>query len=134
MDAVLLGKMLDAGFTKDEILSLVGDPAVKDASGTKAEKGPEPAAVEPAAAAEQEPAKEPEKDHAKDPEPAKEPAADSALNDRLTGIEKSIAGLVKTIQAANVKNDSFGGTANTVEEETDRIMKSIIRPEHEKKG
>ena len=126
MDAVLLVKMLDAGFTKDEILSLVGDPAVTDASGTKAETGPDPAAVEPAAA---------DPEPAKDQEPVKEPdAAGSALNDRLSGIEKSIAGLVKTIQAANLKNDSFGGKADTVEEETDRIMKSIIRPEHEKKG
>lgn len=132
MDAVLLGKLLDAGFTKDEIFSLVGDPAVGDASGKQAEPGPDPAAVEPAAAAEPDPAAEPAKEPAKEPD--KEPAANSALDARLTGIEKSIAGLMKTIQAANVKNDSFGGTSETVEEETDRIMRSIIRPEHEKKG
>lgn len=124
MDAVLLGKMLDAGFTKEEILSLIpAEPMASQADA--AADDPEPVDAEPAAPAEPE-------QKAPDPEPG--PAADNAaMEKRLSGIEKSISDLVKTMQAENRKRDSIGGLPDSLEDETDRVMKSIIRPETKRK-
>ena len=123
MNAELLGKMLDAGFTKEEILSLFSSQPMTSQADAAADD-PEPAEAEPAAPAESE-------QKAPDPEPG--PAADNAaMEKRLSGIEKSISDLVKTIQAGNRKTDSFGGT-DSLEDQTDRIMKGIIRPEQKRK-
>lgn len=125
MDAVLLGKMLDAGFTKEEILKLIpAEPMTSQAEA--AADDPEPVDAEPAAPAEPE-------QKAPDPEPG--PAADNnaAMEKRLSGIEKSISDLMKTIQAENRKHDSIGGLPESLDEETDRIMKGIIRPETKRK-
>ena len=124
MDAVLLGKMLDAGFTKEEILSLV-NPEPMTSQADAAADDPEPVDAEPAAPAEPE-------QKAPDPEPG--PAADNAaMEKRLAGIEKSISDLVKTMQAENRKRDTMGGLPESLDAETDRIMKGIIRPETKRK-
>lgn len=125
MNADLLGKMLDAGFTKEEILSLV-KPEPMTSQVEAAADDPEPVDAEPAAPAEPE-------QKAPDPEPG--PAADNnaAMEKRLSGIEKSISDLVKTMQAENRKRDTIGGLPDSLEDETDRIMKSIIRPETKRK-
>lgn len=124
MDAVLLGKMLDAGFTKDEIMKLIpAEPMTSQAEA--AADDPEPVETEPAAQT------EPEQ---KAPDPEQGPAADTAaMEKRLSGIEKSISDLVKTMQAENRKRDSIGGLPESLDEETDRIMKGIIRPETKRK-
>ena len=125
MDAVLLGKMLDAGFTKDEIMKLIpAEPMTSQAEA--AADDPEPVEPEPAEQTEPE-------QKAPDPEPG--PAADNnaAMEKRLSGIEKSISDLMKTIQTENRKHDSFGGSPESIDEETDRIMKGIIRPETKRK-
>lgn len=125
MDAVLLGKMLDAGFTKEEILKLIpAEPMTSQAEA--AADDPEPVEPEPAEKT------EPEQ---KAPDPEQGPAADNnaAMEKRLSGIEKSISDLMKTIQAENRKHDSIGGLPESLEEETDRIMKGIIRPETKRK-
>lgn len=124
MNTDLLGKMLDAGFTKEEILSLVKTEPVTSQAEAAADD-PEPVDAEPAAPAEPE-------QKATDPEPG--PAADNAaMEKRLSGIEKSISDLVKTMQAENRKRDTMGGLPDSLEDETDRIMKSIIRPETKRK-
>ena len=124
MNADLLGKMLDAGFTKEEILSLIpAEPMTSQADA--AADDPEPVDAEPAAPAEPE-------QKAPDPEPG--PAADTAaMEKRLSGIEKSISDLVKTMQAENRKRDTMGGLPDSLEDETDRIMKNMIRPETKRK-
>lgn len=125
MDAVLLGKMLDAGFTKDEIMKLIpAEPMTSQAEA--AADDPEPVETEPAEKT------EPEQ---KAPDPEEGPAVDNnaAMEKRLSGIEKSISDLKKTIQTENRKHDSFGGSTETLDEETDRIMKGIIRPETKRK-
>lgn len=124
MDAVLLGKMLDAGFTKEEIMSLIpAEPMTSHADA--AADDPAPVDAEPAAPAEPE-------QKAPDPEPG--PAADNAaMEQRLSGIEKSISDLVKTMQAENRKRDTIGGLPDSLEDETDRVMKSIIRSETKRK-
>ena len=123
MKADLMEKMLDAGFTKEEIFRII-EPEAAPA------KEPE---KEPAAA----PAKEPTKEPAPSPEKESAPApADQKADEtekRLAGIEKSISDLIKTIQAENIKKDSFGGAPDSLEEQTDRIMASIIRPETAKR-
>ena len=124
MDTVLLGKMLDAGFTKEEIMKLIpAEPMTSQADA--AADDPEPVDAEPAAPAEPE-------QKAPDPEPG--PAADTAaMEKRLSGIEKSISDLIKTMQAENRKRDSIGGLPDSLEDETDRIMKNMIRPETKRK-
>lgn len=125
MDTVLLGKMLDAGFTKEEILKLIpAEPMTSQAEA--AADDPEP--VEP------EPAEQTEPEQSA-PDPEQGPAADNnaAMEKRLSGIEKSISDLMKTIQSENRKHDSFGGSPESIDEQTDRIMESIIRPETKRK-
>lgn len=122
MKVELLEKLLDAGFSKDEIIELARDQPTQ--------KEPEPA-TDPEPVKDPEPAKDPEP--VKDPEPEKEPVQEDNTGKRLDSIEQSIAKLIKTIQTANVKKDSFGAGQDSLEEQTDRIMASIIRPETEKK-
>lgn len=124
MNADLLGKLLDAGFSKEEILSLV-KPEPMTSQADAAAVDPEPVVAEPAAPTEPE-------QKAPDPEPG--PAADTAaMEKRLSGIEKSISDLVKTMQAENRKRDTIGGLPDSLEDETDRIMKNMIRPETKRK-
>lgn len=134
MKADLMEKMLDAGFTKEEIFRIL-DQAPATAGDKAAAPAQEPE-KEPAAAPEKEAAKEPapapEKEPAKAPAAPADPKADETEK-RLAGIEQSISDLIKTIQAENRQRDSFGGTPDSLEEQTDRIMASIIRPEPAKR-
>ena len=130
MKADLMEKMLDAGFTKEEIFRIL-DPAPATAGDTAAAPAPEPE-KDPAPAPEKEPAAAPEKEPEKAPAAPADPKAEETEK-RLAGIEKSISDLIKTIQVENIKRDSFGGTPDSLEEQTDRIMASIIRPETAKK-
>lgn len=138
MKADLMEKMLDAGFTKEEIFRIL-DPAPATGTATAAAPAPAPD-KEPAPAPEKEPEKEPAAAPAPEPEkePTKAPAAPAdpkadETEKRLAGIEQSISDLIKTLQAENIKRDSFGGTPDSLEEQTDRIMASIIRPETAKR-
>ena len=126
--------LVDKGFSRDDIMQLIGDgstpsPVPATDSGTA---GADPGqvnssspdqAAKPVNAGPAENAKD-------DPEP--EPAAaaqPTATEKRLDSIEQSISKLIKSIQANNVKSDSFGKQADSLDEQTDKIMASIIRPE-----
>lgn len=125
MDGILLGKMLDAGFTKEEILSLVDQKDPKPAEENpeeKKEENPKP----------QEEKKEENPEQKTDPKPQEE-TPDNNMDQRLTGIEKQIANLIKVVQTNNVKQDSLKTPPENLEAETDKIMESIIRPERQKK-
>lgn len=122
-----LMKLIDAGYTKDEISALARDepeaaPAAAPADNPEPEQKPaEPAAAapDPAVASEQKPA---------------EPANDPEMDKRLSGIESSIAKITKLLQQQNLRKDSMGvDPAANLETETDNIMASIIRPEPTKK-
>lgn len=121
MDGILLGKMLDAGFTKEEILSLVNPTDPKPL-----EEDPKPPEEDP------KPPEEDLKPPEEDPKPQEE-TPDNNMDQRLTGIEKQIATLIKAVQANNVKQDSIKTPPKNLELETDKIMESIIRPERQKK-
>ena len=119
MNTELLGKMLDAGFTKDEILSLVGTEPKPDPV-----PDPEPDPT---------PNPDPAPDPAPDPEPNPPPDPDP-MEKRLDGIESKIADLVKAMQLNNLKNDSINTTPETVEQNADRALTEIIRPPRKERG
>ena len=114
-----ISKLIDAGFTKDEIMQLARDEPFQKPE-PEPQLGPEPGP-------EPEPQQGPEEKTSSEPEPQPEP--DSQVGDRLTSIEKSIADLMKAFQAENLKKDQIRTTAQTLQEKTDAIMASIIRPE-----
>ena len=124
-------RLLDEGFTKSDIMNLFTGEVVSPA---------EPA--EPAEPAKDEPPKETEQKETPS-EPNKINGSDnvtnntedmSELNKRLDNIENSITGMIKTLQLSNLRNDSFGGMPDSLENQTDKIMAGIIRPETGKGG
>lgn len=129
MKAELLEKLLDAGFTKSEIIQLARD---------------EPISSEPAAAADPEPAAavevipesvNTEPDDIPEPEAAAEtvPEPDNTEK-RLAGIEKNIADLIKAVQVGNLKNDSFPNPVESTESLADKSIFEIIRPARKERG
>ena len=125
MKTELLEKLLDAGFTKDEIIQLARDePITKPEVNPESEVNPEPE-TNPETNPEPEVKPEPEKK----PETNPEPAQNDETEKRLTSIEKNISDLVKAIQLQNLKHDSFNSNPDSLEDQTDKIMESIIRPE-----
>ena len=115
MNTDTLVRLLDAGFTKDEIMKL-----------TETQPAPEPEQPAPEQPAPEQPAPE---------QPAPEqPAPETGDTDaRLTAIENNIAQLVKAVQLNNLKHDSFGSVPDSLETQTDKIMAAIIRPDTERK-
>ena len=100
-----VSELIKAGFTADEIREMF------------TEKEPE-----------KEPAKEPEKEPAKDPAKEPEDTKFNQLNDTMNKI-------LKAIQGSNLQNNSFNGNNETdINTQVDKIMSSLIRPEHNKKG
>lgn len=122
-------RLLDAGFSKEEILSLVKDPAASTEQKQEPEKE-KPAEQEKEQNQEQE--KEQNQEQKQEPE-KKDPSADPETEKRLSSIEASINSLVKAIQKQNLLNDHMDSNNETLEQQTDEIMKSIIRPEQKRK-
>lgn len=110
-------RLLDAGYTKEEIAALTSDP--EPAPEVKPE--PVPPAPEPEVKTDPEPAPEPE------------PAADQT-GARLDALEKSIASLIKTIQVSNVNNKNIQTLPNDTTKIVDDALASIIRPTIKKEG
>lgn len=111
-----LEKLLDAGFSKDEIISIVKDvPAAPAAPEVQASEEPTQEQTEP--------------EHVEKPIVAESKPEDGDLSKRLDGIEHSIAEMIKTFQTTNLRNDSFGSMPDSIEDQTDKIMAAIIRPE-----
>lgn len=137
MKVGLLEKLIDAGFTKAEIMQLARDEPEQGRSevnesgesapenGSTAENGSAP---ENGTTAENGSASE----NGTAAENGSTNNAGTAFEDRLSGIEKTMNTLIKTIQAQNRLNDSFGSAGESLEEKTDKIMASIIRPEVKK--
>ena len=128
--------LLEKGLSRDDIMQLIGDgssishvPATDSGSagadpGQGNSSSPDQDA-KPVNAGPAENAKD-------DPEPEKQSAAaePTATEKRLDRIEQSSSKLSKSIQANNVKTDAFGKQqADSLDEQTDKIMASIIRPE-----
>ena len=139
MKSELLERLLDAGFSKDEIIQLARDEPIKT-EGARNDEQENTGITKPEN--EDNPGNQDKPGNQDNPgsndnpgnqdKPEDNPG--SAFETRLDGIEKRITDLIKAVQSSNVKNDSFSNPSDSLEEETDKIMKSIIRPETEKKG
>ena len=117
-------QLLEKGFTRDDIMKLESVKA-EGIQEPKEELKEEPKKEEPKEVPKEEPKKEEQK---------QDPPEKTETEKRLDSIESNIASLVKAIQQQNLKNDHFDTPVDTLEEQTDKIMASIIRPEPVKKG
>ena len=133
MKAELLERLLDAGFSKDEIIQLARDEPIKQEGANDDEKIEHPGITKPEN--ENNPGNQDNPGSNDNPgnQDKQEDNPGSAFETRLDGIEKRIGDLIKAVQSSNVKNDSIKSPSDTLEDETDKIMRSIIRPEVERK-
>lgn len=129
MNTELIGKMIDAGFTKNEIMQMVNGNNIEPAN-------TEPAPVENSPVVNQDPSpvETAPIETPNEPETPTETNTSEQMEKRLSGIEKNIADLVKAMQLNNVRNDSFNNNLETLEERTDKAMAEIIRPARRTKG
>ena len=116
-------RLLDAGFTKDEIVSFSQGETVAPAAPAEPEKK-EPEPEEP---------KTETVETVENPTVADDKQDMEGLNKRLDGIENSISEMIKSFHKTNLLHDSFGSMPDSLEEQTDKIMAGIIRPEAEKR-
>lgn len=118
-------RLLEAGYSKEEIQQMEqGAQEPQEQETTK----PEPAAEQPEpkkepAAAEQDPASKPEEKG-----PAAESAPDPETGKRLDGIEQQLKQLIKSIQANNVRRDSYGSAGEDINTQADKALAALIQP------
>lgn len=112
MNAENILKLVDAGFTKDEILALSGSGQPEEAEPSKVEAPAEP-----------EPTKEPER-------PAPEPTADPNAA-RYTELLEAMQKLTGAIQAGNMLNSS---NREQPQETVEDIIANVVAPKPKKKG
>ena len=132
--------LVEKGFSRDDIMQLIGDGSTtspvpaSDSGSAGADPGRVLSSPDQDAKPEKTISAGPAADAADDPEPEKPAAAaePTATEKRLDTLEQSISKLIKSIQANNLKSDAFGKQADSLEEQTDKIMASIIRPERSK--
>ena len=117
MNIEQVSRLLDAGFTKEEIMNFVQEPS---------------------------PVKEPVPEPVQDPVPeaVQEPVTEQTPADELgvvphpeyEKLTESIDKLIRTIQSSNLRNNFSDSTGQKIDidKEVDKIMSTIIRPE--KKG
>lgn len=102
-----VGLLINAGFTKDEIMAIMNDP----------QPAPDPElAGDPA----------PDPEPSGDPEPAGDPAPSGELQSAVDGLQKTVNDLLKTVkamQADNVKKAS-GGKAEV--KSSDDVIKDFF--------
>ena len=126
MKTGLLEKLIDAGFSKDEIMQLARDEPepVKDQPAPEEPKKQEPENIQ----------EQPAQPAPEEPKPQDSGISETftKMGDRLTGIEQKFTDLLKAIQKQNLRNDFIQSAGDDLDTQTDNIMKSIIRPEIKK--
>lgn len=126
MKTGLLEKLIDAGFSKDEIMQLARDEPepVKDQPAPEEPKKQEPENIQ----------EQPAQPAPEEPKPQDSGISETftKMGDRLTGIEQKFTDLLKAIQNQNLRNDFIQSAGDDLDTQTDNIMKSIIRPEIKK--
>ena len=118
-------KLLDAGYTKDEISAM--DNQEQLPAGQPAAPGEQPAAPgeQPAAPGEQPAAPGENTDSVN--------AEVSALKDEISNTRQQLAQLVKQMQSSNLKTASVNILPEAdLERKTDEAMAELIRPSYEK--
>lgn len=114
-------KLIDQGFTKEEILRF-------ETGGNEHETGPEEKEPQP----EEKNSTDTKQDKKPEEEPKPQPQPDAKQDDtgkRLDSIEATMNKLLKAFQTSNIRHDSTGGNAADIDAMTDKVMASIIRPE-----
>ena len=112
-------ELLQAGFTADEIRTMMNPQANNPQN---SQDNPQPEQPE-----------QPQPDQLEQPQPAQpeQTQAEAQFNQLNATMEK----LIKTIQSSNLNNSSFDKMKETdINTEVDKIMAGLIRPERETKG
>ena len=110
-------ELLQAGFTAEEIRTMLTTPADNPQN---SQDNPQPEQPQP-----EQPEEQPQ------PEQPEQNQDDAKFNQLNATMEK----LIKTIQHSNLNNNSFDHMKETdINSEVDKIMAGIIRPEREKGG
>lgn len=102
-------QLVNAGFTKSEIMQLAG--AGKEETQAAPKGGEEKAKPEPTVP--------------KDEGQGEDPAG-KVMQDMIKGLNESIAGLQKTIQQANLQNASSETTPRSIDEMADDAIFSLL--------
>ena len=113
-------QLVQAGYSKEEIQQM--DQGNQETAKQEPAAEPQEPETEPAAA-EQEPASKPEEKG-----PAAETAPDPETGKRLDGIEQQLKQLIKSIQANNVRRDSYGSAGDDIETQADNALAALIKP------
>lgn len=113
-------QLVQAGYSKEEIQQM--ETGNQETAKQEPAAEPQEPETEPAAA-DQEPASAPEEKG-----PAAETAPDPKTNERLDGIEKQLKQLIKSIQASNVRRDSYGSAGDDIETQADKALAALIQP------
>ena len=100
-------ELLKAGFNADEIRQMLNPQNSQDNPQPEPEPAPEPTP-------------EPE------PEPAPEP------DNRFNQLNETMTKILKAIHGNNLQNNSIKTIDADIDTQVDKIMGSLIRPEHEK--
>lgn len=121
-------KLLDAGYTKDEISALLVNQEL-----IPVDPQPEqPADPQPEQPGEQQPEPEQPEEPADNTDSVK--AEVSALRDELSNTQKQLARLVKQMQSNNLKTASVNILPDSdLEKKTDEAMAELIRPSYERR-
>ena len=82
----------------------------------------------------QNPQENPQPDPEPTPEPAPEPAPESTPepDNRFNQLNETMTKILKAIQGNNLQNNSIKTIDADIDTQVDKIMGSLIRPEHEK--
>lgn len=120
-------QLLEKGFSRDDIMELVKEPAQQNQEQSQDQSQEQGSDQEQDQNQEQSNVQS----QGQNQEPEESKPAD-LTGARLDKMEATMQSLIKTIQAQNLKNDSFGSAGQSLDEQTDAIMASIIRPEHDK--
>ena len=82
----------------------------------------------------QNPQENPQPDPEPTPEPAPEPAPESTPepDNRFNQLNETMTKILKAIQGNNLQNNSVKTIDADIDTQVDKIMGSLIRPEHEK--
>lgn len=113
-------QLVQAGYSKEEIQQM--DQGNQETPKQEPAAEPQEPETEPAAAA-QDPASKPEEKG-----PAAETALDPKTNERLDGIEQQLKQLIRSIQANNVRRDSYGSAGEDIETQADNALAALIKP------
>ena len=128
MKLELLERLLDAGFSKDEIIQLSrGDQGTAPDPDENQEYHQIEMGERVETAADENSSNQVEENESGNEKEAVN-ADVTNFGKRLEGIEKTMADLTKAIQAGNLRNDSFANPVESLEERTDKAMTEIIRP------